>query len=90
MISLRRSWACIAALLLSVVLFNGVTPVKGDASFIDVRTKLDKDRSGKKGDPKDKYFREFSVFSDLAARLIVHLIRRIYVCITLGTINWAY
>ncbi len=29
-----------------------------DADFLDVRTNLDKDRSGKRGDPKDKYFHE--------------------------------
>ena len=29
-----------------------------DADFLDVRVKLDKDRSGKGGDPKDKYFHE--------------------------------
>lgn len=29
----------------------------GDADFWDVRTSLDRDRSGKKGDPKQKYFR---------------------------------
>jgi hypothetical protein len=29
----------------------------GDADFESVRTKMKKDRSGKGGDPKDKYFR---------------------------------
>ncbi|KAL6241539.1 mannosyltransferase [Rhinocladiella similis] len=29
-----------------------------DADFVDVRTNLDRDRSGKRGDPKDKYFHE--------------------------------
>lgn len=29
-----------------------------DADFLDVRTTLDKDRSGKGGDPKEKYFHE--------------------------------
>jgi len=31
---------------------------KRDANFWDVRTNLEKDRSGKGGDPKDKYFHE--------------------------------
>lgn len=31
--------------------------VLGDADFESVRTKMRKDRSGKRGDPKDKYFR---------------------------------
>jgi phosphorylcholine metabolism protein LicD len=33
-------------------------PVWADADFLDVRTNLDKDRSGKRGDPVDKYFHE--------------------------------
>lgn len=32
--------------------------VNGDADFLDVRTRLDRDRSGKGGDPKEKYFHE--------------------------------
>ena len=32
--------------------------VDADADFLDVRTKLEKDRSGKGGDSKDKYFHE--------------------------------
>jgi len=35
--------------------------VQGDADFESVRTRLDRDHSGKGGDPKDKYFHE-SVF----------------------------
>jgi hypothetical protein len=31
---------------------------KRDASFFDVRTKMFKDMSGRKGDPADKYFRK--------------------------------
>ena len=49
---------CIAVFLLSFDLVDGRAPVKRDADFIDVRTKLEKDRSGKRGDPKDKYFHE--------------------------------
>ncbi|KAF7509766.1 hypothetical protein GJ744_007461 [Endocarpon pusillum] len=32
--------------------------VEADADFLDVRTKLEKDRSGRKGDPAEKYFHE--------------------------------
>lgn len=32
--------------------------VAADADFLDVRLSLDRDRSGKRGDPKDKYFHE--------------------------------
>ena len=35
-----------------------LTLARADADFWDVRTSLDKDRSGKGGDPKDKYFRK--------------------------------
>ena len=52
------SWARIAVFLLSLISFDPKALVKGDASFIDVRTKLQRDRSGRKGDPKDKYFRK--------------------------------
>jgi hypothetical protein len=52
------SWASIAVVLLSLISFQSKALVKGDASFIDVRTTLDEDHSGKKGDPKDKYFRK--------------------------------
>ena len=65
------SWACIAVLILSISLFDGKALVKGDAAFIDVRTKLAKDRSGKKGDPKDKYFRKFFTATLETAALIV-------------------
>jgi hypothetical protein len=43
---------------LSLVSFDHKALVRGDASFIDVRNKLEKDRSGRKGDSKDKYFHE--------------------------------
>lgn len=48
---------CVAALLL-LTLFDHRISVNADADFLDVRTGLDKDRSGKRGDPKDKYFHE--------------------------------
>lgn len=42
---------------------------KRDADFLSVRTKLHKDMSGKKGDPKEKYFRElFSMQKSRAAK----------------------
>jgi hypothetical protein len=52
------SWASIAVFLLSLTWFDPKVLVGGDASFIDVRTNQDKDYSGRKGDPKDKYFRK--------------------------------
>ena len=41
--------------------------VKGDADFESVRVALDRDHSGKGGDPKEKYFRGFLMFLSLAA-----------------------
>ena len=52
------SWASIAVFFLSLTWFDPKVLIVGDARFIDVRTKLDKDHSGRKGDPKDKYFRK--------------------------------
>ena len=43
-------WMCLVLALLPCVL--------ADAEFLDVRTHLERDRSGKRGDPKDKYFHE--------------------------------
>jgi hypothetical protein len=51
-------WASIAIFLLSLISFDPKVLVEGDARFIDVRTKLDKDYSGRKGDPREKYFRK--------------------------------
>lgn len=42
--------------------------VYADADFIDVRTNLDRDRSGRKGDPKDKYFHESTFHSHYDGR----------------------
>lgn len=39
-----------------------------DADFLDVRTNLDKDRSGKRGDPKNKYFHESTFHSHYDGR----------------------
>lgn len=50
---MRLSWlGSLAAIILGV---------SGDADFYSVRTKQFKDRSGKEGDPTDKYFRELIV-----------------------------
>ena len=42
--------------------------VRADADFLDVRTHLEKDRSGKGGDPKDKYFHESTFHSHYDGR----------------------
>lgn len=49
---------CLAVvyLLLPLCLFPSLS--RGDADFYDVRTNLIRDRSGKGGDPKEKYFHE--------------------------------
>ena len=54
--------SCLVILLyLSVV-------VVADADFADVRVNLDRDRSGKRGDPKDKYFHESTFHSHYDGR----------------------
>ena len=58
MTTLPISWASIAVFLLSLTWFDPKVLIEGDARFIDVRTKLDRDYSGRKGDAKDKYFRK--------------------------------
>jgi hypothetical protein len=45
------------ALLTLLICLNWVN---ADADFIDVRTTLERDRSGTKGDPAGKYFRMHS------------------------------
>lgn len=55
---------CLAFFLLLLLLLSTIphlTLVNADADFYDVRTNLDHDRSGKKGDPQAKYFHE-SIF----------------------------
>lgn len=51
---LRSRWILFSLLFWLSATFS----VKADADFLDVRTNLEKDRSGKGGDPKDKYFHE--------------------------------
>jgi hypothetical protein len=67
----RLSWAGIAVFLLSIISFHHKALVKGDADFIDVRTKLEKDRSGKRGDPKDKYFRKTFAFWSVEVAVLI-------------------
>ena len=50
------SWIAVFSLLLLSVL------VVGDADFQSVRVSLQKDHSGKEGDPKEKFFREYREF----------------------------
>ena len=50
-------WLSLALSLVCVGLFENVV-VRGDADFESVRVRLNKDHSGKRGDPKEKYFRE--------------------------------
>ncbi len=52
---LDATWLLICCCLCALAV---LPVVRADAEFLDVRTKLDKDRSGKGGDPKEKYFHE--------------------------------
>jgi hypothetical protein len=54
---MRLSWLFSLPAVLSVV--SALAIEKRDADFFSVRTKMHKDMSGRRGDPKDKYFREF-------------------------------
>lgn len=53
------SWRMLVILLLLPSIY--LLPVNADADFIDVRTTLARDRSGKRGDRRGKYFHE-SIF----------------------------
>lgn len=56
-------------LVLISLLLSLLTPLtSADADFLDVRTYLDRDRSGKRGDPKDKYFHESTFHSHYDGR----------------------
>jgi len=54
---MRLSTACLSLLGIAA-LICAVPLQRRDADFESVRTKLYKDRSGKAGDSKDKYFRK--------------------------------
>jgi len=54
---MHLSWLVSLPTVLSVV--SALTIQKRDADFFSVRTKMTKDMSGKRGDPVEKYFREF-------------------------------
>lgn len=50
-------WLALAFCIINSVQARAL--LKRDADFESVRTRLEKDHSGKAGDPVDKYFREF-------------------------------
>ena len=57
---MRLSWLlALPAAVLSVT--SALAIERRDADFYSVRTTMHKDMSGKRGDPKDKYFRESHV-----------------------------
>ncbi|TVY14206.1 Protein MNN4 [Lachnellula arida] len=53
---MRLSWLLSLPAVLSLA--SAVAIEKRDADFLSVRTKMHKDMSGRRGDPKDKYFRK--------------------------------
>jgi hypothetical protein len=54
---MRLSWLLTLPAWLSIS--SALAVEKRDADFFSVRTKMLKDMSGKRGDPKGKYFREY-------------------------------
>ncbi|KAJ9605642.1 mannosyltransferase [Cladophialophora chaetospira] len=58
MIFQARVWDPLVLFLLISLTSRYTTLVQADADFLDVRTNLDRDRSGKRTDPKDKHFHE--------------------------------
>ncbi len=56
---MRLRWLLSLPAVLSIV--SALAIEKRDADFFSVRTFMHKDMSGKKGDPKQKYFRECSL-----------------------------
>jgi hypothetical protein len=53
---MRLSWLLSLPAVLTVT--SALAIEKRDADFFSVRTKMHADKSGKRGDPKGKYFRE--------------------------------
>jgi hypothetical protein len=53
---MRLSWLLSLPAVLSVT--SALAIERRDADFFSVRTTMHKDMSGKRGDPKGKYFRE--------------------------------
>jgi hypothetical protein len=60
-----RLLTLVRACLLPLLFFEAAY---ADADFLDVRTNLENDRSGKRGDPKDKYFHESTFHSHYDGR----------------------
>jgi hypothetical protein len=60
---MRFSCTCLALIGLGSSLVASAPLEKRDAEFLQVRTKLKKDMSGRGGDPADKYFRKSFLFS---------------------------
>jgi len=54
---MRLSWLLSLPAVLSVA--SALAIEKRDADFFSVRTTMHKDMSGKRGDPKGKYFRKY-------------------------------
>lgn len=56
---LRLSCCWLALALCSIGSVHGGALLKRDADFESVRTRLNRDHSGRRGDPVGKYFHEF-------------------------------
>ena len=73
---MRLSWLLSLPAVLSVT--SAMAIERRDADFFSVRTTMHKDMSGKRGDPKGKYFREFEsefvccLLLACAAGIVVH------------------
>jgi hypothetical protein len=62
---MRLSWLLSLPAVLSIT--SALAIEKRDADFFSVRTSMHKDMSGKRGDPKGKYFRESTLSRARAA-----------------------
>ena len=67
MLPRRLGWICLALALIPCIL--------ADAEFLDVRTHLDRDKSGKRGDPKNKYFHESTFHPHYDGRFAAKVIK---------------